>query len=116
EDFITGPRQTALADDELLIELLVPTPAPGSADGYQRFIPRNEMDIAVVGVAASVTIAGGRCIAARIALGAVGPVPILAHDASAELVGKTVEDDVLDRASSAAVAAARPIAFTPGKA
>jgi aerobic carbon-monoxide dehydrogenase medium subunit len=116
EDFITGPRRTALADDELLIEVLVPPSPRGSADCYQRFIPRNEMDIAVVGVGASVALDGGRCTAARIALGAVGPTPILAEDAAAEVVGKTIDEDVLERVAEAAIAVARPISDKRGPA
>jgi len=116
ETFITGPRKTALAGDELLVELIVPPPAPGSADCYQRFIPRNEMDIAVVGVGASVTLEGGRCRAARIALGAVGPTPILANEAAAELIGKTIDEGVLDRVARAATAVTQPISDKRGPA
>ena len=74
------------------------------------------MDIAVVGVGASLTLAGGRCTAARIALGAVGPTPILAHEAAAELVGKAIDDGVLERVAAAAVAVARPISDKRGPA
>jgi carbon-monoxide dehydrogenase medium subunit len=116
EDFVTGPRRTALAHDELLIEVLVPSSPKGSADCYQRFIPRNEMDIAVVGVGASVALDGGRCTAARIALGAVGPTPILALEAAGEMVGKPIDEGVLERVAEAAVAAAQPISDKRGPA
>jgi carbon-monoxide dehydrogenase medium subunit len=72
------------------------------------------MDIAVVGVAAALTMAGDRCVAARIALGAVGPTPIVATAAAAELIGKPLDDAVLARAASAAVAAAKPISDMRG--
>jgi CO/xanthine dehydrogenase FAD-binding subunit len=116
KDFITAPGKTVLAPDEILVELRIPAPAPGSADCYQRFIPRNEMDIAVVGVGASITLSAGRCVAARIALGAVGPTPIVAGEAAAELTGKTLDDAVLGRAASAAMAAAKPITDMRGTA
>jgi len=115
-DVVTGPRRTALAGDELLIELRVPPPPTGGADCYRRFIPRNEMDIAVVGVAASVALDGGRCVAARVVLGAVGPTPILATDAAVELIGKEIDDAVLERVARAAVAAGRPISDKRGTA
>ena len=116
KDFITAPGKTVLAADEILVELRVPSPAPGSADCYQRFIPRNEMDIAVVGVGAAIGLSGGRCVSARIALGAVGPTPILAGEPAAELTGKVLDDAVLARAASAAMAAARPISDMRGTA
>jgi len=109
DDFVQAPGRTALQSGELLVELRVPAPAPGSADAYQRFIPRNEMDIAVVGVAAAVTIVGDRCTAARIALGAVGPTAIVAAEAAQALVGSAIDDATLQRAADAARAAARPI-------
>ncbi|HEY8517714.1 MAG TPA: xanthine dehydrogenase family protein subunit M [Candidatus Binatia bacterium] len=110
ESFLLAPGRTALQPGELLVEIRVPAPAPRSADCYQRFIPRNEMDIAVVGVGASVTLgADGRCTAARIGLGAVAPTAVLATDAAAALVGTTLDDAALARAADAARAHARPI-------
>jgi carbon-monoxide dehydrogenase medium subunit len=108
-DFVSGPGRTVLQRGELLVELRIATPAAHTADAYQRFIPRNEMDIAVVGVGASITLDGGRCAAARIALGAVGPTVLVATDAAQALVGSTLDDTALARAAEAATAAARPI-------
>lgn len=108
-DFVQAPGRTALEPGELLVELRVPAPEPGSADAYQRFIPRNEMDIAVVGVAAAVTISGGRCTAARIALGAVGPTALIAAGAAQALIGSALDEPALQRAAEAARATARPI-------
>lgn len=107
--FVTAPGKTVLERGELLVELRVPAPAAHSADAYQRFIPRNEMDIAVVGVAASVTRDGARCTAARIVLGAVGPTVLLAEEAAGALVGSTLDEAALARAAEAAMATARPI-------
>jgi carbon-monoxide dehydrogenase medium subunit len=114
--FLRAPGETALGRGELLVEIRVPPPAPHSADAYQRFIPRNEMDIAVVGVGASVTLDGTRCTAARVALGAVGPTSLLATDAAAALVGSTLDDAALRRAAEAAMAIARPISDKRGPA
>lgn len=110
EAFVTAPGRTVLAPGELLVEVHVPPPAPRSADCYQRFIPRNEMDIAVVGVGVALTLdAGGRCTHARVALGAVGPTPILATEAGRALAGGRLDDATIARAAEAAMAAARPI-------
>lgn len=116
EDFVVAPGRTTLSEAELLVEIVVPAPVAQSADAYQRFIPRNEMDIAVVGVGASVALEGNRCVHARIALGAVGPTPILAGDAARALVGREIDDDTLEPVAAAAVAAARPISDKRGTA
>lgn len=108
-DFLVGPGRTALQPGELLVELRVPAPDAGAADCYQRFIPRSEMDIAVAGVAAAVTVVDGRCTAARVVLGAVGPTALPAPDAARALVGSSLDDAALARAAEAAMATARPI-------
>jgi CO/xanthine dehydrogenase FAD-binding subunit len=111
EDFCTAPGRTVLQPGELLVEFHIPSPAAHSSDAYQRFIPRNEMDIAVVGVGASLTLdlADDRCTAARVALAAVGPTPIFAREASAALVGKKLDAATIDKAAQAAIAASSPI-------
>jgi carbon-monoxide dehydrogenase medium subunit len=116
EDFCTSPGRTVLQPDELLVELRIPAPKAHSADCYQRFIPRNEMDIAVVGVGASVTLDGNTCTAARIGLGAVAPTPLFAKEASASLVGKPLNDDTIAAAASLAQQLAKPITDMRGTA
>ena len=117
EDFCTAPGVNVLADGEFLVAFEVPAPGPGTADAYLRFIPRNEMDIAVVGSGVSVTLnGGGACSAARVALGAVAPTVILVPEAAAALVGTRIEDADLERAAAAASAAARPISDRRGTA
>jgi carbon-monoxide dehydrogenase medium subunit len=109
EDFCTAPGRTVLKPDELLVDLHIPSPARHSSDAYLRFIPRNEMDIAVVGVGASLTLDDDQCTDARIALGAVGPTPIFAKEASQALAGKKFDDAAVERAAQLAVAASSPI-------
>lgn len=110
EGFVLAPGKTALQAGELLVELRIPAAPPRSADAYLRLIPRSEMDIAVVGAGVRVTLdAAGRCSDARVALGAVGPTPLLVPDAAAALVGSEVDEAALDRAAAAASAAAQPI-------
>jgi carbon-monoxide dehydrogenase medium subunit len=84
-EFFLGVRRTALAPDELLIELIVKAPAPRSGGCYLRHTPRRELDIAVVGVASEVTLSDGVCVKAGIALAAVAPIPLRATAAERAL-------------------------------
>ena len=111
ENFCTGPGKNILAPGEFLVELKFPPRPAYSGSHYRRFIPRNEMDIAVVGVAVSVVLdaKGETFVSARIALGAVGPTPLFAKDASALLAGKSVSEETIGKAADAAKAIATPI-------
>lgn len=111
EQFCTGPGKNVLQAGEFLLELRFPPRLPHSGSHYRRFIPRNEMDIAVVGVGASVVLdtSGMKIVSARVALGAVGPTPLFAEEAGNLLCGQPVSDGLLDRAAQAARELARPI-------
>lgn len=111
EAFCTGPGQTVLRDGEFLVAIHMPAPPVRFGAHYLRFIPRNEMDIAVVGAGASVVLdeAGERFEQARVALGAVAPTPLLVAEAGEYLAGKPVSEDVVDEAARLAKEAARPI-------
>jgi CO/xanthine dehydrogenase FAD-binding subunit len=109
ESFVVSPGRTVLGPGEILVELLIPAPAAHSSDAYLRFIPRNEMDIAVVGVGASVTLDGDKVKAARIGLGAVAATPLFATKAADAIVGKKLDEAALEAAGRAASATASPI-------
>jgi len=111
EDFCTGPSANVLQPGEILVELRLPLRPPKSGSHYRRFIPRNEMDIAVVGVAADVRLddSGQKITAARIAVGAVAPKPLFAAEASATLVGQPADEKSIAEAACAARALAKPI-------
>jgi CO/xanthine dehydrogenase FAD-binding subunit len=111
EQFCTGPGRTVLQNNEFLVSLRFPAPQANSGAAYLRFIPRNEMDIAVVGTGASVVLSADQtsCISARVALGAVAPTPLLVDAAGAAMAGKPVSDETVQKAAEAAQAAARPI-------
>jgi carbon-monoxide dehydrogenase medium subunit len=110
EQFCTGPGQTLLSRDELLVALRVPRPAARTADAYLRLIPRSEMDIAVAAAGVSLTLDRDEvCTRARVAIGAVGPKGLLVSEAAEALVGSRVDLAALQRAAEAASAAARPI-------
>ena len=107
--FFLGVRRTVLAPGELLLEIVVPAQGTHSGGNYLRHTPRRELDIAVVGVASQITLAGGKCTAARIALAAVAPVPLRATDAEQALVGQPLTPQQIERAADLASGAARPI-------
>ena len=111
EDFCTGPSRTVLKAGELLVSIEVPKPAANSGAAYTRFIPRDEMDIAVAGVGVFVQLdaSGKNFESARIALASVGPTPILASAAGDSLAGKPVNDETIAAASALARDAATPI-------
>jgi len=110
EAIATGPGRTSLARGEIVVAVNLPPRPDHSGDAYLRFIPRTEMDIAVVGAGVSLTLDdGGRCTHARVALGAVAPTPVLVPDAADALIGTTVDEDALTRLAEAASAACRPI-------
>jgi len=115
-DFFLGVRRTQLAADEVLVEIIMPAPPPGSGGTYVRHTPRRELDIAVVGVASQLTITDGTCRTARIALGAVAPVPLRAKEAEARLEGQTLTPALIAEAADLAVAAASPISDQRGSA
>jgi carbon-monoxide dehydrogenase medium subunit len=116
EQFCTGPGRNALGRGEFLVAFRIPAPPKNFGAQYQRFIPRNEMDIAVVGVGSSVVLGDDRATvtSARIALGAVAPTPLLAEAAAAALIGKPVSEATIAAAAEAAIAIARPIADMRG--
>jgi aerobic carbon-monoxide dehydrogenase medium subunit len=110
EEICTAPGKTSLAKGEIVTSVLLPARPPRSGDAYLRFIPRTEMDIAVVGAGVSLTMDGkGVCIAARVGLGAVAARPLLVEDAGAALVGTTIDQPALDALAAAASAACKPI-------
>jgi carbon-monoxide dehydrogenase medium subunit len=118
ESFCVAPGRTVLGPGQLLVLLRLPPPAPRCGGAYLRFIPRGEMDIAVVGAGVHVTLdeSGRTCTAARIALAAVAPTPLLVPEAGAALVGTALAEADIEKASAAARSAARPISDMRGDA
>jgi len=116
ENFCTAPGQSILGTNEILVSLQIPTPAPNSGACYLRFIPRNEMDIAVVGVGVSITIDAGVIQAARVALASVAPTPLFVPEAGQSLIGKAPSDEAFTAAAAIARDAAKPISDMRGTA
>ena len=117
KDIPTGPGKTSLASDEIITSILLPARPERSSDAYLRFIPRTEMDIAVVGCGVSLTLdESGTCTAARVALGAVAPTVIEVPAAADALIGTKVDEAALEAVAAACSAAASPISDKRGTA
>jgi carbon-monoxide dehydrogenase medium subunit len=110
EDVMLAPRKLALTKGEIIASFLLPAKAKGSSDAYLRFIPRTEMDIAVVGCGIALTLdANGAVSHARVALGAVAARPLLVEEAASALIGSKLEDAALKKLDAVAGAACKPI-------
>ena len=110
EAICTGPGQTSLSPGEFVVSFLFPIPKPRSSDAYLRFIPRTEMDIAVVGVGIHLTLnAENVCSDARVAVGAVAPTVLLVEESAAALVGTMVDDAGIDKMIAAVRDSCDPI-------
>ena len=109
EEIPAGPGKTTLGPGELISAILLPPRGATAGDAYLRFIPRTEMDIAVVGAAVSLRRDGDRITEARVALGAVAPVVRLVPEAAEAILGTTLDEAALDALAQAASAACSPI-------
>ena len=110
EDVMLGPRKLALGKGEIVASFLLPPRPARSSDAYLRFIPRTEMDIAVVGAGVSLTVDGaGLVTAARVSLGAVAARVLLVAEAAQAIVGSRLDAPAQERLEAAARAACRPI-------
>jgi carbon-monoxide dehydrogenase medium subunit len=118
ENLFTAPGETVIRNNELLIEIEVPTPPAPSAGCYLSHTTREEMDIAVTGVASFLTLSpqSSEIVEARIALGAVAPTPIRARDAEAGLAEKAITLEIIDKTAEKAAEAASPISDLRGSA
>lgn len=108
-DLATGPGTTVAEADELLTDVEVPLPSEGSGSAYVRLEYRRQMEIAVVGATAAVTIADGRVTWAEVAITALAPTIRLVPEAAEALVGSDGGADSVAEAARAAAAAAEPI-------
>jgi len=110
EDVVVSPGKTVLREGEFIESFFLPRPAPSTASAYQRFTPRTEMDIAVVGVGISLSLDDdGFCSDAKVALGAVAERPIVAAQAGDALIGSRLDTAAMDDMRHAVMAACRPI-------
>lgn len=109
EDIPTGPGRTVLEKGDVVTAVHVPARGDNAGDAYLRFIPRTEMDIAVVGCAVNLRLDGDTITEARVSLGAVAPTVLLLQEAADAIVGTSLDDAALDALATAAEAACNPI-------
>jgi carbon-monoxide dehydrogenase medium subunit len=110
EDYFT----TTLAPDELLTEVVVPAPPPGTEVAYIKFTPQSKADKPVLAVTALARRAGGRCAGAAVVVGAAGPVPLALPDVDATLVDGRMDEADLQRVAARYAEAAQPVSDTRG--
>ncbi len=110
EKIPVGPGRTSLAKGEIVESLILPKRPARSGDAYLRFIPRTEMDIAVVSAGVNLVLdAKGVIKEARVALGAVAPVVLLVAPAAKAIIGTKLDGAALDKLAAACSAACTPI-------
>lgn len=109
EEVPAGPGKTTLAKGEVVSAVNIPARGKNGGDAYLRFIPRTEMDIAVVGCAVNLRLDGDTITEARVALGAVAPTVLLVKAAADAIIGTKLDDPALDALAAAATAACKPI-------
>jgi len=110
EEFFAGPKKTILNQDEILVRLEVPNMKPNSAGEYIKFGRRRAMEIAMIGVAALLTVEPeeNRCIDAKLALATAAPTPIRAKEAEKMLTGKKLDPAIIEEAAKMASKEASP--------
>lgn len=109
-----GPGKTTLAKGEVISAITLPARGKNGGDAYLRFIPRTEMDIAVVGCAVSLRLDGDKVVEARVALGAVAPTVLLSEACARAIIGTTLDDAALAALAKAAEGEAKPISDKRG--
>ena len=110
EKICTGPGKISLKKGEFVVSVFLPKRPARASDAYQRFIPRTEMDIAVVGCGISLALDKKGVIEdARVVLGAVAPTALLVKEAAKAIVGTSLDGKALEALAAAASAACRPI-------
>jgi carbon-monoxide dehydrogenase medium subunit len=109
EEIPTGPGQTSLKKGEVIEAIVLPARSARSGDAYLRFIPRTEMDIAVVSAGVHLTLQRGRVKTARVVLGAVAPTAVLVPAAALAIIGSKLDDDALEQLARACSGACNPI-------
>jgi CO/xanthine dehydrogenase FAD-binding subunit len=116
DELWTGPGSTSARPDELLVALDVPSPAVGTGSCYVRLEYRRQMEIAVVGATAVVTVEGDRVVGARVAITALTPTIRRVPEAESALVGTDGAEDAVKAAAAATAAASTPISDVRGSA
>ena len=108
-ELLIGPGTTSATPDELLTEVEVPFPPDGTGSCYARLEYRRQMEIAVVGATAAVTVSDGKVERAGVAITALAPTIRLVPEAEAALLGSDGGTEAVREAAQAAAKASEPI-------
>jgi NADPH-dependent glutamate synthase beta subunit-like oxidoreductase len=111
----SATEATVLDPDELITEIRIPKLPEGARQNYLKFTLRKPVDFAIVSVASVITMKNGLCEEARIALGAVAPVPLRAFAAEEVLKGRAINESLAAEAAEAALADAEPLSMNAYK-
>ena len=114
EDIPVGPGLTNLGNGEIITAVNLPKRNRHEGDAYLRFIPRTEMDIAVVGCAVNLSLENGVIRSAKVVLGAVGPKVEVATPAAECLLGEKLDENILSIFSDKCSELAKPISDKRG--
>lgn len=106
-EFVTGPFENVLDDDEIVVEAVFPAPTGAVAGGFLK-LERRVGDFATAGTAVGLELDGGRVVRAGIALTGVGSRTVDAREAAEAIVGSSLEEAAVDRAADLAAEAAQP--------
>ena len=109
ENIPVGPSKTSLKKGEVISSVHIPARGKNAGDAYLRFIPRTEMDIAVVGCAVSVRLDNGIITEARVVLGAVAPTVLIVDECAQAIIGTKLDKAALKKLAQAAEKACNPI-------
>lgn len=110
DDFFLGPGKTVMKAGEILTQILIPPTHQGHTGEYYKCSPRHQMDLASVGVAVAMNLSKEKkCDTARIALGAVAPVPLRAKKAEALLEGQILTEQLAEQVAKQASMECKPI-------
>lgn len=109
EDVPISPGKTCLRKGEVISAIHLPRRKHNQGDAYLRFIPRTEMDIAVVGCAVNLELHDEIITKARVSLGAVAPTALLLENAAQKIIGSKLDNHALKLLSEEASKACNPI-------
>jgi xanthine dehydrogenase YagS FAD-binding subunit len=102
-------RETVLADDEIVTQVTLPSPAPGLCSSYRKVRARRSWDFALAGLALAVQIDNGLVAGGRVVLSGAAPVPWRSREAEEAILGKRLSSEVASEAAAAAMKSARPL-------
>jgi xanthine dehydrogenase YagS FAD-binding subunit len=102
-------RETVLAPDEIVTEIVLPAPTPGLLSSYRKVRTRGAWDFALAGVALAIVFDGDKVRSARIFLSGAAPVPWRVKEAEEAIVGTTLDNATIEKAAAATVAGAEPL-------